>query len=163
MARLPDPVVALGAAFREGRAIKVSILERRVLATDYPEGYFGHWIHEGILVSDRVEITDGPEARLVFALLAETVGEIDEEEYFWFEEAVAGMSAADYRRATGFVPDLVVDFAGAPRVRVEINLSLRRALIEVGHDWEVFVTDRWAADALLEFVGTKAVKTETAQ
>ena len=133
--------------------IKASLLDRRVLATHYPEGHFGEWIHEGVLVTNRIKIADQTRMGLVFSLLAEAIDGSDYlSEEVWLESGQPDISVGDYRRSSGFVPDLVVDMAGDSSVRVEIDLIQERILVQSGADWESYVMDRLSAAALKELL-----------
>jgi len=153
---LPDPVSALGAAFLKCRAVKAEALDPRVPVSRYPEGYFGDWVDDGVLVTERVEFTDEERIRQVFALLVEAVGDPDvtfddEIEMSGFQESVA-----NYRQDTGFVPELIFEFAGAVPLRFEINVSQHRLLVQAGDKWGGYTLDRWSATALQELLTASA-------
>jgi hypothetical protein len=154
--RLPDPVAALGESFRNSRAIKAVVLDQRVLAADYPDGYFGDWTQDGMLVTARIDIAGETSMQLLFRLLTEAIGEADslsEEE--WAEPGEPDPSVNEYRRTSGFSPGLSLEFPGEPCARVDIALTQQRLLLQVGDRWESYALDRWSAEAIEAFLSAQ--------
>lgn len=154
--RLPDPVLAMAEAFRGCRAIQAAVLDLRVPVASCPEGFFGDWVHEGVLVVQRLEIADETTIQRVFALLVEAVGPPDDALEFWIEEPTLEPAVADYRQETGFVPELAVEFVGVVPLRVEISLTQQRLLVQAGDKWDGYALDRWSAASLKELLSTPA-------
>ena len=151
--RLKDPVGEIGAAYLQSRSVKAVLLDPEFRVSDYPEGHFGSWVQDGLLVKERVEFTDEANLRHVFALLVESIGEPDDEPFDWWREAPGPkMSAADFRRRSGFVPELSFEFVGAVPLRIELNATQRRMLIQAGDRWGIHALDRWAAVALKDLM-----------
>ena len=153
--KLADPVAALGTAYLKCRAIKVSLLEPLVPVADYPKGYFGDWVEDGVLVRARHEFADEDRMRQLFALLAESVtGSEDEDNLPWLGEAALDESAGDYRREAGFVSEWSIEFVGEVPLRLEFDLEARRLLVEAGDRWDSYELDRPRADALGKFIAS---------
>jgi hypothetical protein len=149
---LADPVAAIGAAYLQSRSVKAALLDPRVHVDSYPEGRFGSWLQDGVLVTERVEITGESEIRQVFALLVEAIEGPDETFDYLGEEPSSGTSLADYRRNTGFVPEVTFEFVGATSLRAELSLKQGRLLLQAGDRWEVYALDRWSGAALKQLL-----------
>ena len=154
--RLVDPVAALGAAYRKCRAITADVLETRVAVEQYPEGYFGDAVSEGMLRVERREFADEARLRELFALLVEAIGGRDDLFEFWPDGPVGGTSLRDIRWETGFVPDQAFEFAGELPVRVEVSFAQQRVLVRAGDKWDIYALDRPGAVALREFLAAGA-------
>jgi hypothetical protein len=154
-AKLVDPVAAVGAAYLKSRSVKAVLFDREVPVAHYPEGHFGSWVQAGMLVLEQAEFTDETEIRQVFALLAEAIGESDEAVEWWLYEPGPKLSANDYRRHTGFVPELTFEFTGAVPLRVEISPKCQRMLVQAGDRWDVYAIDRLSVAALKDLLTAK--------
>jgi hypothetical protein len=146
--RLPDPVAVIGAAYLQSRSVRGTLLDPQVHVDTYPEGHFGSWVQDGVLVTDRIEITSETALREVFGLLVEAIGDSEEDSDCWVGELPSGTSPGDYRRSGRFVPEMSFEFVGDVPLRVELNLRQERLLIQAGDKWEVRVLDRWSGAAL---------------
>ena len=147
--KLPvDPTLVLGSAYLRCRIIKAAIIDSRVPVASYPAGYFGDFEYEGLLVSDWLEFADEAMLRRLFGLSVELAGEPD----FWEPDFDAkdghDIMLADYRKDSGFTPEVLLEFFGETTLRVEINLTTERLLIQAGDRWECYGLDKWRAVAL---------------
>jgi hypothetical protein len=154
---LTDAVAAIGAAYLKSRSVKVALLDPGVHVDTYPEGRFGNWVQNGVLVTERREFTDEPEIRQVFVLLVEALGE-RELDLFLGDGSNSSLSVSDYRRDTGFVAEVSVEFVGEAPLRVELNLQQERLLIEAGGRWEVYALDQWSGAALRRLLAAPDAK-----
>lgn len=151
--RLKDPVGEIGVAYLKSRSVKATRFDSEFRVSDHPDGHFGSWVQDGLLVTERMEFTDEATLRQVFALLVEAIGEPDDEPYDWWLEAPGPkMSPADFRQHSGFVPELSFEFVGEVPLRVEFNLRQRRLLIQAADRWGVYALDRWSAAALRDLL-----------
>lgn len=137
--KLPDdPTLILGAGYLKCERIDISILEPRVHVESYPTGYFGDHVYENVLIEKRVEFSDEAVLRQLFFLMVEAATGVDDNWSFLLDDMNADLNVADFRKATGFIPELLIEFVGETNVRVEMNLNRRRVLILSGDRWEVY-------------------------
>lgn len=153
--KLADPVRAMGAAYRQCRAIAVGMLEPGVRVAEYPEGYFGDLVSEGVLRVTRFDVSDEAELGRLFALLVGSLGEPDEP-YLWPDGPMGGTSLGEIRQESGFVPDLTFEFVGELPVRVEVSKAQQRVLVLAGGKWDVYQTNSWAVGAFEQFLTPEA-------
>jgi len=149
--KLPvDPVFILADGYRKCRSITASLLEPRVMVGAYPIGYFGDFTYEGVLVSDRLEFSDEPGLQQLFGLMVRLAKEPED---YWdpgFEWKDPDLKLTEYRDQTQFTPELVLEFVGETTVRLEINLTTKRLLVQSGERWEMYDLDQKSAAALKE-------------
>ncbi|HEY8994158.1 MAG TPA: hypothetical protein VIM71_05835 [Lacunisphaera sp.] len=150
--KLQNPLAALGAAFSKCHAVTSEVLAPWVPVADYPEGYFGGWIQDGILVTERHEFTDEAAIRRIFTFLAAAIDSQNDNSDYDFEIFEPDPTLAEYRRETGFVPELTFRFVGEVTLRAEINQEQGRLLIQAGDQWDVYSLDRWSMVALKELL-----------
>jgi hypothetical protein len=154
--KLPaDPILVLGESYLKCQMIKAALLEPTVSVEFYPPGYFGEYEYEGLLASDRFEFSDEATLEKLFKLLVEVVkvpdnGEMIEDFLYDFEEPE--LKLADYRKQTGFFPEFIFEFVGEKPLRMEINLTKGRLLIQAGDQWDGYEIDRRSAAALRELL-----------
>lgn len=152
MTKLPvDPIFVLGESYLKCQVIKAALLEPTVSVESYPRGYFGEYEHEGLLISDRFEFSDEATLEKLFKLMVEVVkvpadGEMIEE--FRDDELEPELKLADYRKNTRFFPEFIFEFAGEKPLRMEINLTRGRLLIQAGEQWDGYEIDNLSAQAL---------------
>jgi hypothetical protein len=151
-AELSDLPRTLADAYSNCRLIRASLLDHRVSAEHFPEGHFGDWVYEGVLMAGRAEFTDEVVLRQVFALLVEAVDGPEDLLEYWTGELDAVGSVADYRQTTGFVPEMTFEFRGAGSVRMELNTGQGRMLIRAGDKWGGYLLDRGSAAALKQLL-----------
>jgi hypothetical protein len=151
-AEFPDLYRTLGDAYLNCRLIRASLLDQRVSAGHFPEGHFGEWVYEGVLVAGRTDFTDETVLRHVFTLVMETVAGPEDLLEYWTGELDAVNSIRDYRKTTGFVPEMTFEFVGVVPVRVELNTAQERVLIQAGDKWGGYLLDRGSAAALRELL-----------
>ena len=146
--KLPaDPVLVLGDVYLRCTLIKAVAIEPAVVMTDYPRGYFGDYEYAGWLVTDRFEFSDEPTLKRIFQLLVEAVASPDYDAMFEELENDSNgteLKLADYRKQTGFVPEMVFELVGEKTLRMEINLTRGRLLIQTGEKWDGYMLDRWS-------------------
>lgn len=154
---LPDPIAAMGAAYLKCRLIKAAMLDPEVPVEFYPAGHFGRWVQDGVLVTDRIVVTDETELRRLFTLLIETMGEPDDLfDECWPEDPGSWASVGDFRRQAKFAPEMIFEFVGESPLRIEICLWQKRVLMQMGERWEIYALDRWSAGALRDFLKAKS-------
>ena len=157
--QLPDPVATIGAAYLQSRVVKAVLLDPDVVVDSYPEGFFGSWVRDGILITHRREMTDEVATQQVFALLAEAIAGPDPEIEYWFTDSTAKTSQAAYLRSTGFVPEIIIEFAGETPLRVDLNTRQGRILVRAGDCWGFFALDQWSGAALKALLTAPAKET----
>lgn len=150
--KLPvDPILVLGESYLKCQMIKAALFEPAVSVEFYPPGYFGEYEYEGLLISDRLEFSDEATLEKLFRLMAEVVkAPADEEmiEELLDDETEPELKLADYRKNTGFSPEFIFEFTGETPLRMEINLTRGRLLIQAGEQWDGYEIDQQSAVAL---------------
>ncbi len=165
MTKLPvNPIFILVAGYRQCRRIVATMIEPRVPVGLYPAGHFGDFIYEGLLVSDRLEFSDEPTLQQVFGLLAETAEE-PESDWAWYFEGWDDpeLKLVEYRNKTRFTPELLLEFVGETTVRIELNLTTRRLLVQTGERWEMYTLDQRSGAALQNLVTAEQTRRRQAE
>jgi hypothetical protein len=157
-----DPLLVLGEGYLKCRMITAMLFEPTVSVESYPAGYFGEYEYEGLLASDRFEFPDEATLEKLFNLLVEVVkvpGNEEMIEEFFDDEGDPELNLADYRKSTGFFPEFMLEFLGEKPLRVEINLTKGRMLIQAGEKWGGYEIDSRSAAALRALVWAERGKT----
>ena len=155
LSKLPaDPTLILADAYLKCRLIKATAFEARVPIALYPDGYFGDLEFEGRLISDRAELSTEAELKRLFELLVRAAKEPDDWEMKFHVENGLEPKLSDFRNETCFTPELLFEFVGETVVRIEINLTIERLLIQAGDRWEYYTLDWRSAAVLSKIIGT---------
>jgi len=157
--KLPDdPTLILAAGYQKCERIDISILDSSVPVYAYPAGYFGDYVYESVLIADRMEFSDEDSLRHIFILTVEAAAMVDDIWPFWLDERPSEVTLVDFRKETGFNPELLIEFVGETNVRIEINLTMQRVLILSGDRWESYALDPGSAAALQNIASAKQAK-----
>ena len=147
--KLPvDPTLVLADAYLKCQMIRAAIFEPQVPVAFYPAGYFGEYEYAGLLVRDWLEFSDETVLGQLFGLLVKVAKEPDDWEMEFVLENGSEPKLADYRQNTGFTPELLFEFVGGIPLRVEINLTRDRLLIQAGDRWDCYALDSGSAATL---------------
>ncbi len=159
LTKLPaDPTLILADGYLKCRLIKATTFEARVPIALYPDGYFGDLEYEGRLISDRVELSTEAELKQLFELLVRAAKEPDDWEMEFYVENGLEPKLSDFRNESCFIPELLFEFVGETVVRIEINLTTERLLIQAGDRWECYTLDWRCATALSKIIGTEQTR-----
>lgn len=154
--RLPtDPTSLLSDSYMKCRLIKAALLETRVPILAYPAGYFGDLEYDGLLVSDWFEFSDEAMLKNLFGLLVEVIDGPDYGELDFYLDGTLDLKLSDYRKNTGFNPELVFEFIGDTPLRIEVSLTAKRLVIQAGEKWDFYCLDQWSAAALKDILTTE--------
>ena len=135
--KLPvDPTLIIANGYLKCKMVKATIIDPRILITDYPAGYFGDFESEGQLVIDWFEIANEPQLKQLFDQLVRIAKEPNDWErgYNYFNSLDPKL--ADFRNSMGFTPELLFEFVGDVSIKIEINVTTERVLIQSGDRWE---------------------------
>jgi len=152
--KLADPVAALGDAYLKCQSMRLKRLEPRVPVELYPVGYFDEWVQDGWLITERAETDDEVRMQRLFSLLAEAIGEPEDEDDCWIDEPLCGASSSgrDIQLMAGLKPELAVEFVGGTPLCVDLSFAQARMLIRSGDRWGSFALNRQCTRALLELL-----------
>ncbi len=156
--KLPDdPTLILASGYRSCQRMDIFILEPRVPVAFYPTGYFGDYVYENILVKDRMELFDETLLRQLFLLIAEGAIAVNDLEAYWFDEPQL-VQVTDFRKESHFIPELVIEMVSPDEVRIELDFTHEKILIQKADRWESYLLDPGAAAAIRKIVADEQIK-----
>ncbi len=153
--RLVLPLASLGEAYLKCRAMRVSQLAPIVRVSDYPAGWFGDWVQDGVMVRTREDVFDEDRMRALFTLLTECVAAPQDDGGDWLDETALEESLAAYRETAQFSSEWTIEFIGGSPLRVELDARDHRLLVEAGDDWDTYELDATRARQLTELLAMK--------
>jgi hypothetical protein len=151
--KLPaDPVLVLADGYLKCKSIRSALFDPQVSVAGYPAGHFGDYEYAGLLVPAWIEFFDEANLREIFHTLAGVADGPDSSAFAYYEMEDPQMKLADYRRASGFSPELLVEFVGGTDLRIEVNFTQGRMLIQVDNRWDFYNLNQPQAGFLREII-----------
>ncbi|HEY4247956.1 MAG TPA: hypothetical protein VGM64_13970 [Lacunisphaera sp.] len=151
--KLPaDPVLVLANGYLKCQSIRSALFDPQVSVAGYPAGHFGDDEYAGLLVPAWIEFFDEASLRKIFHTLAGVADGPDSSAFAYYEMEDPQMKLAEYRRASGFSPELLVEFVGGTDLRIEVNFTQGRMLIQVDDRWDFYNLDQHQAGCLREII-----------
>ena len=154
--KLPsDPVLVLANGYLKCKSIRSALFDPQVSVAGYPTGHFGDYEYAGLLVPAWIEFSDETVLREIFRTLACLADGPDDLEFAIYEMEDPELKLSDYRRATGFIPELLIEFVGGMDLRIELNFTQGRMLIQANTRWDFYNLNQHQAALLRTTVATR--------
>ncbi|MEO6992868.1 MAG: hypothetical protein ABI273_04500 [Lacunisphaera sp.] len=151
--KLPaDPVLVLANGYLKCKSIRSALFEPQVSVADYPAGHFGDYEYAGLLVPAWIEFSDETSLRKIFHTLTSLADGPDDIWYDYYEADDSPVKLADYRQTTTFTPELLIEFVGGTNLRVELNFTQGRMLIQVDDRWDSYHLNQHQAGLLRKII-----------
>ena len=154
--KLPaDPVLVLANGYLKCKSIRSALFDPQVSVADYPAGHFGDYEYAGLLVPAWIEFSDETSLRAIFHTLASLADGPDDFRFAYYEMEDPQMKLADFRHTSGFTSELLLEFVGGTNLRIELNFTQGRMLIQVDNRWDFYHLNQHQAGLLREIVAAR--------
>jgi hypothetical protein len=151
----PDPVLVLAHGYLKCKSIRSALFDPQVSVAGYPTGHFGDYEYASLLVPAWIEISDEANLREIFHTLTSLAEGPDDPEFALYEMEDPELELSDYRRASKFTPELLIEFVGGTDLRIELNFTQSRMLIAVDTRWDFYNLNQPQAYLLRKIIKAK--------
>jgi len=157
--KLPaDPVLVLANGYLKCTSIRAALFDPQVSIADYPPGHFGDFEYAGLLVPAWIEFSDEATLQKIFQTLARLADGPDATDFAIYEMEDPELKLADYRSGSMFTPELLVEFVGGTNLRIELNFTQGRMLVQADDRWDFYHLNQPQAYLLRKIVMAESNK-----